>query len=125
MHHVKITESMLSRYIHGISVMPGQIEHILTTQYRFNSNFFAKHHANVQDKLSLDLLTKEDLYKLIHEQQLLINEWKESYYNNANRIHAMLDDIRDLSKQSSALIDKVDKLQEQNRELRKQLKKEE
>lgn len=39
--NIEIAPAQLSRYIHGINIMPGKIERALVDDFGFNSNFFA------------------------------------------------------------------------------------
>lgn len=121
-HHLNITEPMFSRYLHGVNKIPAAIENTLINAMGFRSEYFIKHHASEEDKLTIELLTKEDLYKLILELKLLINEWKESYFKTGARADRLSTDNSELVKMSKKLVDENDKLREQIRGLKKELK---
>ncbi|MFA5803711.1 MAG: hypothetical protein WC879_03615 [Melioribacteraceae bacterium] len=123
-HQIRTNTGQISRYIHGINKMPSKIENAITN-LGFKSDLFVKHHASADDKLALDLLTKEDLFKLIYEQKLLLNEWKEMSFRNDTRFSNLQNENIDLVKMSRKLVEENDKLRSEIREYRKQLKKEE
>jgi hypothetical protein len=120
-HQINLTPAQLSRYINGINKMPAKIENAISN-LGFKSDYFVKHHASSEDKLALDLLTKEDLYKLIHEQKLLLHEWKEIGFRAETRMNKLMDSNSELVRTSSKLVDENDKLRVQIRELRKESK---
>lgn len=121
-HHINITPPQLSRYLRGINKMPAKIENAITNSLGFKSEYFIKHHAAAEEKFSLDLLTKEDLYKLIHEQKLLIQEWKEYGFRNSELFNKYINENGELVKMSRKLIEENDKLRFEMKELKKQLK---
>lgn len=122
-HQINIKASRLSRYINGISKMPAKLENAIAN-LGFKSDYFVKHHAAADDKLALDLLTKEDLFKLIYEQKILLNEWKEMSFRNDSRFTNLQNENLELVKTCHKLVIDNDKLRTEIRELRKQHKKE-
>ena len=119
-----ITPSQLSRYIKGINKMPAKIENAITNTLGFASDYFVKHHARTEDNLVMDQLTKEDLYKLIYEQKLLIHTWKEYGERNSTMFEKYMNENSELVKMSRKLVEENDRLRAEIRELRKQIKNE-
>lgn len=109
-HHIKITPPMLSRYIKGINIMPAKIENAITNSLGFKSDYFVKHHAAADDKLAIEQLTKEDLYKLIHEQKILLQEWKQMSFRNMDLLNRHINDNGELIKMSRKLVEENDRL---------------
>ena len=118
----RITPSQLSRYIKGINKMPAKIENAITNTFGFASEYFVKHHARSEDRLSIEQLTKEDLFKLIHEQKLLIQSWKEYGFRNSDMFDKYINENSQLIKISHKLIEENDKLRAEARAFRKELK---
>jgi hypothetical protein len=105
--------------------MPAKIENALTNTLGFSSEYFVRHHAKTDDYVAIEQLTKEDLFKLIHEQKLSIQSWKEFGFRNSDYLKKYIDDNSALIRMNMKLMEDNDKLRAGMRELRKQLKKEE
>jgi transcriptional regulator with XRE-family HTH domain len=107
---LKITPSQLSRYINGINEMPASVVSILIDHLGFSSNCFTDYYAEKQNGIIPEYLTKEDLYKLIFQQQLLIKEWKDFGLWHSDRARRLLDDNRDLIASTKKILDENEKL---------------
>lgn len=120
-YHYNLKPPQFNRYIKGINKMPAQLEYILTSSLGFNSDIFVKHHAAKDDKLTLEHLTTDELYKLIAEQKQLLNEWKDMYFNLANRNSKHQEDFVEVIKSFRTLLAENEKQKEKIKELKREL----
>ncbi len=121
---LKRTPSQVSRWIHGINQMPATIILHLNQMHGFNSKHYDEYLAQ-KNNISLDHLTKEDLFRLIREMQIAHdrdNELLLKFFDSSTKLH---EEHYHLVRQSRTLIDEVEKLRKENRTLKKQLKIEE
>jgi hypothetical protein len=112
---VVATPSQLSRYINGINEMPARVVNVIIDQLGFKAQTFSDYYIKQRENINLELLTKEDLYKLIAEQTLIIKEWKDIANNYSGRVHKLLDD-------NVALVKAMHKSISENEEMRKEIR---
>ncbi len=119
---VNVTTSQLSRYISGENEMPARIVTALVDHLGFKSSTFSDYYIRERDNLQLDLLTKEDLYKLIAEQTLIIQEWKDINRTYGDRFNKFYDENHQLVLGLEKSIKDNEKLSAEIRELRRKIK---
>lgn len=118
---LRISPPQLSRYINGINEMPPEIMSQLINNFNFNGKYYEEFLAH-KGEYKLDGLTKEDLYKLIRELQILNDKNTSTMLYYADRAGKYSNDNNKLVLQMSKLIDDMEKLRKENRDMRKQLK---
>ena len=118
----KVTASQISRYISGENEMPARIVNALVDHLGFKSQIFSDYYVLERDKVQLDHLTKEDLYKLIAEQTMIIKEWKDIGTFYGDRSSKYIDENHKLVLAMERMIHDYDKQQSTIRELRRKIK---
>lgn len=118
------TPSQVSRWIKGINDMPAEIISILTERLNFKRSYFDEFFNYKINGSIPENLTKEELIRLIYEQKLLINEYKEYSSLYSQRINKYIDMNHDLLRTNKRLIDENEDLRRKLRELKKESKNE-
>ncbi len=118
----KVTSSQISRYISGENEMPARIVNALVDHLGFKSQIFSDYYVSARDKVQLDHLTKEDLYKLIAEQTMIIKEWKDIGTFYGERLTKFIDDNHQLVLGMKKMVEDYNKQQDTIRELRRKIK---
>lgn len=110
---LKVNTWQLSRYINGINDMPASCVNILIEHLGFKSKHFTEYYAEKQNGIVPESLTKEDLLKIIFQQNLLIKEWKDFGFYHSERVRRLMDDNREIIMNSSKLLEEIEKLRMQ------------
>lgn len=118
-YDILVSASQMSRYISGVHHMPPQISTCLIEHLNFKSTYFSDYYVHQRDKIAVENLTKEDLLKLITEQNLIMQEWKQWAMHNSNRLNKTLDQNYDLIRAANNYLNTIEILRKEIKELKK------
>lgn len=107
------TPSQLSRWIKGINDMPAEVVDKMINHFGFKSKFFDDYFREKSEGPLTELLTKEDLFRLIREQNILLAEYKTSMLFYSDRSRKLLDEQRSALRTNERLLDEIEKLRKQ------------
>jgi transcriptional regulator with XRE-family HTH domain len=116
-----ISEYQLSRYITGTTEMPARYVTRLTNTLGFPEKHFIEYYAHSKDKLVPEILTKEDMLRLVFEYQLLLQDSKKIYEGGWERVDVLTRLNKEMAASTVKLIEDYEKLRAENKELKKEL----
>ena len=111
----------LSRYITGTSEMPGRIITRLCDVLGFSNKYFMEYYSFTKEKLVPEILTKEDMLRLVFEYQQLINEQKKLFHLSSDKLETYAKENRELIIECRKLVVENNKQTEIIKELKRQL----
>lgn len=110
----------LSRYISGSQEMPQRYVTRLL-HLGFAEKYFQDYYLKEQDKLIPEILTKEDMIRLVYEYKVLVEETKNLYGFAWDKVDRYMAQAKETINQNIKLLDEVEKLRALVKELRKEL----
>ncbi len=115
---LKVEAPQLSRYLAGVNEMPANCISKLIEQLGFAGKYFTDYFAEKQDGFIPEQLSKEDLFKLIFHQQIMIKDWKEFGLYHSDRSKRLMDDNRDMVLACKRFLDEIEKLKNEVKKLK-------
>lgn len=110
------TPSQVSRWIKGINEIPPDVVHKLINHLGFRSKYFDEYFVEKSSERLTEILTKDDLFRLVREQNILLAETNNRMFYYADRINGYMKDNRELVLAQKKLLDEIEKLRTELRE---------
>jgi len=114
---LEISPAEVSRYLNGHREPPGRVVDRLV-QLGFAQKNFTEYYAKQFERPIPEHLSKEEIIKVMFQQQIIMNEWKTMYYKAAERVAKYNDDNSKSIEAISKLVTKCERLEKELKELR-------
>ena len=120
--NLQISPYQLSRYINGQTLMPAKIVTRLCDGMGFPNRHFMAFYTFQKQEIIPEILTKDDMLRLVFEYQILVKEQERLYSFAWDKLESFTRQNKELVNANVALMKDIDKLHDKIKELKRELK---